>query len=58
MGKEPIKIGVILPLSGGDELFGSQGLQGAKMAVAEIKAAGGVLEGNILNLSLKMRRRI
>ncbi len=43
MRKEPIKIGVILPLSGGDALFGTQGLQGAKMAVAEINATGGVL---------------
>ncbi len=43
MRKEPIKIGVVLPLSGGDELFGTQGLQGAKMAVTEINETGGVL---------------
>jgi ABC-type branched-subunit amino acid transport system substrate-binding protein len=31
--KDPIKIGIVLPLSGGLELFGQQGIQGAKMAV-------------------------
>jgi branched-chain amino acid transport system substrate-binding protein/urea transport system substrate-binding protein len=53
MRKEPIKIGVILPLSGGDELFGSQGVQGAKMAVAEINAAGGVLGGRHFELVIE-----
>ncbi len=41
--KDPIKIGVTLPLSGGLELFGQQGIQGMKMAVTEINEAGGVL---------------
>ncbi len=53
MRKEPIKIGVILPLSGEDELFGSQGVQGAKMAVAEINAAGGVLGGRHFELVIE-----
>lgn len=41
--KGPIKIGVVLPLSGGFEIYGKLGLRGAKMAVAEINNAGGVL---------------
>jgi ABC-type branched-subunit amino acid transport system substrate-binding protein len=41
--KEPIKIGVTLPLSGGLELFGQQGIQGMEMAVKEINESGGVL---------------
>ena len=47
---DPIKIGIVLPLSGGLELFGQQGIQGAKMAVAEINAAGGVLGGRQFEL--------
>ncbi len=39
----PLRIAAVLPLSGPEELFGSQGLQGARMAVAEINAAGGLL---------------
>jgi len=53
MKREPIKIGVVLPFSGGDELFGTQGLQGAKMAVAEINAAGGVLGGRHFELVIE-----
>ena len=53
MNKTPIKIGIVLPLSGAEELFGSQGLQGAKMAVAEINAAGGVLGGRPLELVIE-----
>jgi len=41
--KEPIKVGVVLPLSGGLELFGQQGIQGMKLAVKEINESGGVL---------------
>lgn len=41
--KKPIKVGVTLPLSGGLELFGQQGIQGMKMAVKEINDSGGVL---------------
>ena len=51
--KEPIKIGIVLPFSGGLELFGQQGTQGAKMAVAEINAAGGVLGGRPLELIIE-----
>ena len=53
MGETPIKIGVVLPLSGAEELFGSQGLQGAKMAVEEINAAGGVLGGRPIELIIE-----
>ena len=49
-GKKPIKIGVVLPLSGGFEIYGNLGVRGAKMAVAEINAAGGVLGGRPLEL--------
>lgn len=52
-GDDTIKIGVVLPLSGGLELFGQQGIQGAKMAVAEINAAGGVLGGRKLELIIE-----
>jgi ABC-type branched-subunit amino acid transport system substrate-binding protein len=51
--KEPIKIGIVLPFSGGLELFGQQGTQGAKMAVAEINAAGGVLGGRPFELIIE-----
>ncbi len=51
--KTPIKIGIVLPLSGGLELFGQQGVQGAKMAVAEINAAGGVLGGQKFELLIE-----
>ncbi|WP_029074108.1 substrate-binding protein [Kaistia adipata] len=40
---EPFKLGVLLPFSGGLELFAQQGIQGVKMAVDEANAAGGVL---------------
>ncbi|WP_156830983.1 substrate-binding protein [Kaistia granuli] len=40
---EPFKLGVLLPFSGGLELFAQQGMQGVKMAVDEFNADGGVL---------------
>jgi branched-chain amino acid transport system substrate-binding protein/urea transport system substrate-binding protein len=52
-GKKPIKIGVVLPLSGGFEIYGNLGVRGAKMAVAEINAAGGVLDGRPLELIIE-----
>lgn len=48
----PIRIAVILPLSGAEALFGQQSLQGAQMAAAEINAAGGVLGGRSLQLEV------
>jgi ABC-type branched-subunit amino acid transport system substrate-binding protein len=53
MSKLPIKVGIVLPLSGAEELFGSQGLQGAKMAADEINAAGGVLGGRPFELIIE-----
>ena len=53
MSKSPVKIGIVLPLSGAEELFGGQGLQGAKMAAAEINAAGGVLGGRPFDLIIE-----
>lgn len=41
--KDSIKVGVVLPLSGGLELFGQQGIQGMNLAVKEINESGGVL---------------
>ena len=41
MKKQAIRIGVVLPLSGHEELFGTEGLQGARMAVAEVLRSGG-----------------
>lgn len=40
---DSLKLGVLLSFSGGLELFGQQGFQGAQMAVNEVNSAGGVL---------------
>lgn len=40
---EPIKIGAVLPFSGGVELYGAQAKLGLDLAVAEINAGGGIL---------------
>lgn len=50
MKKALIKIGVVLPFSGSEDIAGPMCLQGAKMAVAEINGAGGLLRGNKLEL--------
>ena len=50
MKKTPIKIGVVLPFSGSEEIAGPMCLNGAKMAVAELNAAGGVLGGQEFEL--------
>ena len=39
---EPIKIGAVLPFSGGVELYGEQARLGLELAAAEINAAGGI----------------
>lgn len=39
----PIKLGVMMPFSGGLELFGAQAMQGIEMLVDEVNGAGGVL---------------
>jgi urea transport system substrate-binding protein len=40
---EPIKIGALLPFSGGVELYGNQAKLGLDLAAKEINAAGGIL---------------
>ena len=40
---EPIKIGAVLPFSGGVELYGAQARLGLDLAAADINAAGGIL---------------
>src|SRR3979409_787181 len=42
-GAEPIKIGAVLPFSGGVELYGAQAKLGVDLAAADINAAGGIL---------------
>ncbi|MCW9035622.1 MAG: substrate-binding protein [Rhodospirillales bacterium] len=46
----PIKIGVVLPLSGDFQIFGDTGTRGIKLAVKEINDAGGLLGGRKLEL--------
>jgi len=40
---EPIKVGAVLPFSGGVELYGAQARLGLELAAADINAGGGVL---------------
>jgi urea transport system substrate-binding protein len=40
---DPIRIGAVLPFSGGVELYGQQAKLGLDLAAAEINAAGGIL---------------
>src|SRR3546814_13112242 len=40
---EPIKLGALLPFSGGLELFGNQAKLGLDLALTEINDAGGIL---------------
>jgi len=40
---DPIKVGVLQPLSGGLENLGQQGVQGTQLAIEEANEAGGVL---------------
>ena len=40
---DPIKIGAVLPFSGGVELYGEQAKLGLELAAADINAAGGIL---------------
>jgi branched-chain amino acid transport system substrate-binding protein/urea transport system substrate-binding protein len=47
---DPIKVGVLQPLSGGLENLGQQGVQGTQLAIEEANAAGGVLGGRPFEL--------
>lgn len=40
---DPIKIGAVLPFSGGVELYGEQGKLGLELAAKDINASGGIL---------------
>ena len=40
---DPVKVGAVLPFSGGLELFGNQAKLGIDLAVKEINAAGGIM---------------
>ena len=40
---EPIRVGAVLPFSGGVELYGQQAKLGLDLAAKEINAAGGIL---------------
>jgi urea transport system substrate-binding protein len=40
---EPIKIGAVLPFSGGVELYGRQAKLGLDLAAKDINAGGGIL---------------
>lgn len=51
--KEPIKIGVVLPLSGPFQIYGEYGLNGARLAVEQINEAGGVLNGHPFELIIR-----
>ncbi len=43
LAAEPIRVGAVLPFSGGLELFGNQGKLGLDLAMKEINDAGGIL---------------
>lgn len=48
----PIKIGMIVPTSGSSAPTGASMSNGAQMAVDEINAAGGILDGRMLELEI------
>ncbi len=47
---DPIKVGILQPFSGGLEVLGQQGFQGAEMALLEANEAGGVLGGRMFEI--------
>lgn len=47
---EPIRIGILQPFSGGLEVLGEQGAQGAQLALEEANEAGGVLGGRLFDI--------
>ncbi len=49
----PIKIGMIVPTSGSSAPTGASMANGAQMAVDEINAAGGILDGRMLELQIE-----
>jgi hypothetical protein len=55
-GAEPLKIGMVAPLTGADVESGRYQTQGAKLAAEEVNKAGGVL-GRQISSSSKMTRQ-
>ena len=49
---EPIRIGAVLPFSGGVELYGQQAKLGLDLAVKDINAGGGVWPRRLLQSPL------
>lgn len=49
----PVKIGIVLPLTGDFATYGILGIQGAEMAVEEINSGGGLLKGRPLQLIIE-----
>lgn len=49
----PIKVGVVIPLSGDYSIYGKAAKQGAQLATEEINAAGGLLGGRSLELVIR-----
>lgn len=47
---DPIRVGILQPFSGGLEVLGEQGAQGAEMALLEANEAGGVLGGRMFEV--------
>lgn len=51
--KEPVKIGVIQPLTGNVAFDGQTSVEGAKLAAEQINAKGGVLDGRMIELVIE-----
>jgi len=47
---DPIKIGMVVPMTGSIAESGKYGMQGARLAIDEVNKAGGVLGGRMLEL--------
>ncbi|TEB12922.1 ABC transporter substrate-binding protein [Pelotomaculum propionicicum] len=51
--RPPVKVGVVLPLTGDFAAYGKMGLNGARMAVNEINENGGLLGGRKIELFIE-----
>jgi ABC-type branched-subunit amino acid transport system substrate-binding protein len=49
--KEPIKIGVIYPITGGGAVYGVPAMQGHDLAVEELNAKGGILGRKVVSVA-------
>ena len=52
----PVRLGVFLPLTGAQSSFGNDAIHGAQLAVNEINAAGGILDGRPVRLEVRDTR--